>query len=111
MNFLVFDTCEVRLFGVLLFLMDRVIFTKVEKQLKKLPKFIVVKLLGWAKSVELKGLREVRKIPGFHDEPLKGDRLGQRSIRLNQSYRAIYTESSDGSVNLVTIEEVNKHEY
>ena len=91
--------------------MDKVIFDKVNKQLRKLPEFVVVKLLAWAKSVELKGLREVRKIPGYHDEPLKGDRQGQRSIRLNKGYRAIYTEDHDGSINLVTIEEVNKHEY
>ena len=90
--------------------MDRVIFTKVDKQLKKFPQFIL-KLLAWAKSVELKGLREVRKIPGYHDEPLKGHRLGQRSIRLSKSYRAIYKEEIDGSVNLIIIEEVNKHEY
>lgn len=92
-------------------MMDRAIFTKVDKQLKKLPQFIVLKLLAWAKSVELKGLREVRKIPGYHDEPLKGPRQGQRSIRLSKGYRAIYIEELDGSVNLVIIEEVNKHEY
>ncbi len=36
------------------------------------------------------GLSEVRKVPGYHDEPLKGQRKGQRSIRLSRSYRAIY---------------------
>lgn len=90
---------------------DKVIFDKVDRQLRKLPEFVVVKQLAWAKSVELKGLREVRKIPGYHDEPLKGDRQGQRSIRLNKGFRAIYTEAHDGSINLVIIEEVNKHEY
>ena len=91
--------------------MDKVIFSKVEKQLQKLPHFIVLKLLAWARSVELKGLREVRKISGYHDEPLKGDRRGQRSIRLSKGYRAIYVEENNGQVNLVIIEEVNKHEY
>lgn len=91
--------------------MDQVIFTKVDRQLKKLPQFIVIKLLAWAKSVELKGLREVRKISGYHDEPLKGHRQGQRSIRLSKGYRAIYVEEMNGTVNLVIIEEVNKHEY
>lgn len=90
---------------------DKVSFTKVEKQLKKLPSFIYLKLLAWAKSVELKGLREIRKIPGYHDEPLKGTRQGQRSIRLSKGYRAIYTEEADGKINLIIIEEVNKHEY
>ena len=91
--------------------MDKVIFDKVRKQMKKLPEFVSVKLLAWAQSVELKGLREIRKIPGYHDEPLHGDRKGQRSIRLSRAYRAIYTEEQDGSINLVIIEEVNKHEY
>lgn len=91
--------------------MDKVVFDMVHKQLRKLPSFVVDKLLAWAKSVELKGLREIRKIPGYHDEPLHGDRKGQRSIRLSKAYRAIYTEAHDGTVNLVVIEEVNKHEY
>lgn len=79
--------------------------------MKKLPDFVVVKLVAWAKSVELQGIREIRKIPGYHDEPLKGTRLGQRSIRLNKGYRAIYTEDKEGTINLIIIEEVNKHEY
>jgi toxin HigB-1 len=91
--------------------MDRVAFNKVHKQLRKLPSLVVDKLVAWAKSVELKGIRKIRKIPGYHDEPLKGDRKGQRSIRLSKAYRAIYTEHLDGSINVVTIEEVNKHEY
>lgn len=48
--------------------------------------------------------------PGFHDEPLKGTRQGQRSIRLNRSYRAIYIETMDGTVELVKVVEVTKHE-
>jgi proteic killer suppression protein len=61
-------------------------------------------------AVGHKGLSEVRKIPGYHDEPLKGDRKGQRSIRLNIAYRAIYMVVK-GVINFVEIQEVNKHEY
>ena len=61
--------------------------------------------------MEEKGLNVVRRIPGFHDEPLKGDRQGQRSIRLSLHYRAIYTALENGSVELVTVEEVTKHDY
>lgn len=57
------------------------------------------------------GLESVRKIKGFHDEPLKGKRSGQRSIRLNKSYRAIYVINRDGGVEIVEVQEVNKHEY
>lgn len=91
--------------------MERVDLTLVEKQLRKLPIFIVVKLRKWADQVELYGIAEMRKIPGFHDEPLKGIRQGQRSIRLSKSYRAIYRELSDRSFKIIRVEEVNKHEY
>jgi Txe/YoeB family toxin of Txe-Axe toxin-antitoxin module len=60
--------------------------------------------------VEEFGIDEVRKIKGFHDEPLKGDRIGQRSIRLNRSYRAIYKESP-GKVEIIIILEVHNHDY
>lgn len=90
---------------------DKVIFEKVYKQMRSLPQYVNEKLLIWARSVELKGLREVRKIPGYHDEPLKGFREGQRSIRLTRSYRAIYKEEIDGTINLIKLIEVNKHEY
>lgn len=83
----------------------------VRKSLKKLPSFVVDKLNAWVRSVERAGIREVRKIPGYHDEPLKGQRVGQRSIRLTKAYRAIYTETTQGSVELIVVEEVNKHEY
>ena len=71
----------------------------------------MLKLLNWVVGVELEGLDEMRKVHGFHDEPLKGKRLGQRSIRFNQSYRAIYTIHPGKVVRIIRIEEVNKHEY
>jgi proteic killer suppression protein len=92
-------------------LMDVVELDKVKKDLKKLPIFVVRKLLEWAKAVEIEGIVEVRKCSGYHDEPLKGKRKGQRSIRLSKSYRAIYVEEKDGVINLIIVEEVNKHEY
>lgn len=69
------------------------------------------KLFAWVRSVVSIGLEEVRKIPGFHDEPLKGDRKGQRSVRLTLAYRAIYVISGDGAVEFVSVKEVNKHTY
>lgn len=53
----------------------------------------------------------VRKIPSFHDEPLKGDRKGQRSIRLSKAYRAIYKIGKQGNLEIAEIIEVNKHDY
>lgn len=80
-----------------------------EKQMRKLPSNIKEALKYWAESVERFGIREIRKLSGYHDEPLKGDRRGQRSIRLNRSYRAMYEETKEGIE--VTVIEVNKHEY
>jgi proteic killer suppression protein len=90
----------------------KVVITKsAEKDLSKVPKYIADKLDGWVESVETDGIEEVRKIPGFHDEPLKGVRKGQRSIRLSRSYRAIYELKKDGKIEFISIEEVNKHGY
>lgn len=90
----------------------RVEITKLAtKQLRKLPRHIVDNLMIWVAAVEHDGLEEVRKVPGYHDEPLKGDRAGQRSIRLSKAYRAIYEIKKGGTVEFVSVEEVNKHEY
>jgi len=92
--------------------MVKVVFTAPAfKSLSKLPGYIVSKLKVWIRQVELLGLQEVRRLSGYHDEPLKGVRAGQRSVRLNQAYRAIYEEAKDGKSIVVTIVEVNKHEY
>jgi proteic killer suppression protein len=89
-----------------------VVLTKsAEKEVQKLPRNIQEALLAWIDQVQTQGLQETRKIPGYHDEPLKGDRKGQRSVRLNRAYRAIYTQDADGKVQLVTVIEVNKHKY
>lgn len=80
------------------------------KQLERVPNHIVDKLDTWVQGVEIRGLEEMRKIPSYHDEPLKGSRQGQRSIRLSRSYRAIYVVKR-GQVEFVSIEEVTKHGY
>jgi proteic killer suppression protein len=89
----------------------RVEITKhAEKQLRKVPDHIRVNLMIWVAAVELDGVAEVRRAPGYHDEPLKGTRAGQRSIRLSRSYRAIYEMKKD-AVEFVSVEEVSKHDY
>ncbi len=81
------------------------------KQLEKVPSFIRVKLYQWIERVEEFGIAEIRKSKGLHDEPLKGLRTGQRSIRLNRSYRAIYIQKQNGELFLIQIIEVTNHEY
>ena len=81
------------------------------KDLKKLPVHILDKLQSWVEAIELEGLREVRKISGFHDEPIRGKkRVGQRSIRLSRSYMAFYSIKKN-KMEFIFVEEVNNHDY
>jgi proteic killer suppression protein len=80
------------------------------KDLLKVPKHIALKLQDWVEDVEDRGLEEVRTIPGYHDEPLKGALQGQRSIRLSKGYRAYY-RIVEAKVEFIRIERVDKHVY
>ncbi|MFO7753919.1 MAG: type II toxin-antitoxin system mRNA interferase toxin, RelE/StbE family [Desulfobacteraceae bacterium] len=82
---------------------------KARKQLKNLPKHIIANLRAWINEVETVGINETRKVKGYHDEPLKGNRSGQRSVRLSKAYRAFYIERDDRIV--IEVIEVNKHDY
>lgn len=88
-----------------------VITERARKQLRRCPGHIIDKLETWVDAVAQRSLEEVRKIRGYHDEPLQGDRVGQRSIRLSKSYRAIYVVLNHKTVEFVQIEEVSKHAY
>lgn len=82
-----------------------------EKMLRKHPKHVLEAYLTWVRSVEFEGIREIRKIPGYHDEPLKGKRAGQRSVRLSRGYRIIYEIHHGIEVEIIGVMEVNKHDY
>ena len=84
---------------------------RAEKQARRLPLHVGEKLSQWVYLVMEMGLEEVRKIPGFHDEPLVGRRRGMRSIRLSRAYRAMYRVVREGDAQMVSIEEVSKHGY
>ena len=92
-------------------MIHKVNLTNAKKDIKKVPLHVRIKLFGWVDDVEERGLEAVRKTPGYHDEPLKGKRVGQRSIRLTIAYRAIYVERKDNGIEFVSVEEVNKHDY
>lgn len=83
---------------------------RAKKDLLRVPEHVAVHLTKWAEDVEHKGVEEVRKIPGYHDEPLHGRRKGERSIRLTRAYRAIY-RVYETTFKFIEVEEVNKHEY
>ena len=80
-----------------------------EKQLRRAPKHIKINAIDWIESVEEYGIRYMRQFPGFHDEPLKGSRKGQRSIRLSRGYRLIYAEI-EKEIHIHVLE-ITKHAY
>jgi hypothetical protein len=64
------------------------------------------------------GRRKVRASPPSCALPRPADRVrgprewqGYHAVRLSEAYRAIYTKHSDGTVEAVYVEEVNKHDY
>jgi proteic killer suppression protein len=81
------------------------------KDLTMVPQHVQTKFQEWVVSVETAGLEETRKRPGWHDEPLKGDKAGTRSVRLSQAYRAYYTATASGDVRVVLVRGVDKHLY
>ncbi len=87
-----------------------VLSKQAKKQIDRLPEHIATKLLAWVSQVEKMGLEEVRKTPGYHDEPLKGQLQGLRSIRLSRGYRAYYRIVRD-KIEFVYVEGVDRHEY
>ncbi len=85
------------------------------KQLARLPKHILQNFMAWVEIIELSGLEGARKIPGYNDEALRGERKGQSSVRLSRAYRAFYRieKDTDGRdvIEFILVLEVNKHEY
>ena len=81
------------------------------KDLKRTPLHLQEKFRAWLVAVNKSGLEEARKRSGWHDEPLQGDRKGQRSIRLNKQWRAIYLLKKNGKIEFIEVTEVMPHEY
>jgi plasmid maintenance system killer protein/DNA-binding XRE family transcriptional regulator len=67
------------------------------------------KVRTWKNLIFRHGPDKLREFPGFHDEKLIGDLLGQRSSRLNIQYRVIY-EVEKQSVTVFVIE-ITPHVY
>jgi plasmid maintenance system killer protein len=82
---------------------------KIEKIIAKLPLQVVKKYELWKDIVFRHGPEKLKEFPGFNDEKLKGDRLGQRSSRLNLQYRVIYIVEED--IVTVFVLEINPHKY
>jgi len=70
-----------------------------------------VNYLLWRGQVEESGLEAVRKVPGYHDEPLMGKLRGVHSVRLGRSFRLYYRIVEINVIETVLVEEVNRHDY
>jgi toxin HigB-1 len=81
------------------------------KQFEKLPVHLQNKVLAWIAEVAERGLREVQRSVGLHDEPLKGQRKGERSVRLNRHWRLIYVLRENDTPHIVEIQEFIPHAY
>ena len=81
----------------------------IQKLHKKLPKQVLKKYELWKDIIFRHGPDKLREFPGFHDEKLKGDRIGQRSSRLSNQYRVIYSVEKD--IITVYVLDINPHNY
>jgi proteic killer suppression protein len=118
--FLVGDVDDINLKVYLLenVMTEVILASRAEKDVVRAPAHIVGKFKVWVAMIEFSCIREVRKIPGWHDKPLQGARFGQRSVRLNRSWRVIYrvikasgVGNATGVIEIVEVLEVNHHEY
>ena len=76
----------------------------------KVPRQVAAKFFYWKQQVEEHGLELVKKIPGYHDEPLEGKLRGYcRSARMDLGYR-VYYRVVGLKVKCVLVEEVNRHD-
>ena len=81
------------------------------KDLKKIPRHILIKFDLWVEIIETDGYEAMKKIKGFNDHALVGDRKGQRSIYLSRSWRVIYQLNEMTGLLCVEVLEVHNHDY
>jgi proteic killer suppression protein len=82
-----------------------------EKDLRRLPRNVLILFGEWIETIEIDGYDEMKKIKGYRDHALKGKRLGQRSSSLTYSYRVIYEYKSEKNIKIIEVLEVNNHDY
>jgi len=82
-----------------------------QKNLKNIPRHILIQFDLWVEVIETEGFKAMQKIKGYNDHALIGNRRGQRSSYLSRSWRVIYIlDDKTNSIN-VEVLEVNHHDY
>ena len=82
---------------------------KFVKTIRDLPVQCLKKYSVFKTKVEFLGLDSIRSKPGLQLEMLKGNLQGLYSIRLNRSYRVVFSVNHHDRI--VTILEISKHRY
>ena len=80
------------------------------RDLAKIHPLIKIKFFEFVDLYREVGYEKAVSSRSYKDKGLIGKRKGQRSIRLNRSYRVIYTIHFEGFYH-IKVEEVNKHGY
>jgi plasmid maintenance system killer protein len=81
----------------------------IKKICRKLPGPVVKKYELWKNIVYRHGPEKLKGFQGFHDEKLRGKRKGERSSRLSQQYRVIYSVKRQFVT--VFVVEITPHQY
>lgn len=76
----------------------------------KIPKEVLKNFEKWKDGVKQQGLLEVRKIPGYHDEPYEKF-PGARSIRLKDGWRMFYKIDNQEGKEVINVFKISLHDY
>ncbi|NOT77495.1 MAG: type II toxin-antitoxin system mRNA interferase toxin, RelE/StbE family [Bacteriovoracaceae bacterium] len=92
--------------------MSIVILSKVaQKDLKKIPSYILVMFDLWIEIIETDGYQAMQMIRGYRDHSLKGKLQGFRSSSLIKNWRIIYMKNEATNILTVEVLEINNHDY
>ncbi len=93
--------------------MDKVGYSRVRKQIDRLPQHIRKRFIEWVSSIENVGWIETKRLRLYRDHALKGVWIGKRSACLGRDYRIIYEISKNSETSLIQVEvdRVAKHDY
>jgi addiction module RelE/StbE family toxin len=82
---------------------------RVQRRVGSLPRIVQARYQKWKDIVEASGPMGLRRVKGYHDEALRGDRKGHRSSRLGAQYRVVYTVIANKVQ--VKVVDVSAHDY
>lgn len=76
----------------------------------KIPKEVLKNFEKWKAGIKQQGLLEIRKIPGYHDEPYEKF-PGSRSIRLKDGWRVFYKIENQDGKEIINVFKISLHDY